>query len=554
VYVIDLGQALAVTAILGGTMFVAWRLAPYIYRIFTRAPSRFDRVLIPVENFIYRVTGVNPDHGMGWKEYFFSGLFLNVVQMTIAFVILSLQGRLPLNPLGRQGLSVDLAFNTVVSFATNTNLQHYNGETTLSIFSQMTAIQFLQFTSAATGLCMGIAMVRAFVTGAKDMGNFYVDFVRALTRLVIPLCVIASLILVWLGVPQTLNASTAVSTLEGAGQSILVGPVASLVSIMQLGTNGGGFYGANSAYPFQNPNPASNIFEICLMLLLPTALCFVFGEIIGKKRESRPILIAAYTLFAIDLGIAFIPSMPQVGPGIETRIGGFFSSFWTVVTTAVTTGSVNASLFGMHPLTILSAFFGMFIQATPGGKGVGLMYMIMFIIITVFVVGLMSGRTPEYLGFKITGRDVKLVMVAFLVHPLIILVPTVLAYATGATAAIRVNGSPIGFTQILYEFTSAAANNGSDFLGKTANTPFWNISTAIVMFIGRYVPIAILLALAGSMIGRKRTSEGGLKTDSLTFSIVLVGCIIILVALTFLPFLALGPIASYFGGHVNGFG
>jgi K+-transporting ATPase ATPase A chain len=334
----------------------------------------------------------------------------------------------------------------------------------------------------------------------------------------------------------------------------MVGPVASLGSIMQLGTNGGGFYGANSAYPFQNPNPASNIFEMCLMLLLPTALCFVFGEIIGKKRESRPILIAAYTLFAIDLGIAFIPSMPQVGPGIETRIGGFFSSFWTVATTAVTTGSVNASLFGMHPLAILSAFIGMFIQATPGGKGVGLMYMVMFIIITVFVVGLMSGRTPEYLGFKITGRDVKLVMVAFLIHPLIILVPTVLAYATGATSAIGVNGSPTGFTQILYEFTSAAANNGSDFLGSKANTPFWNISTGIVMLIGRYAPIVILLALAGSMIGRKRTGEVGLKTDSMMFSIVLVGCIIILVALTFLPFLALGPIASYFGGHVNGFG
>ena len=373
------------TAILGGTMFVAWRLAPYICRVFARVPSRFDRVFIPIENFVYGVTGVDPDHGMGWKEYFLSGLFLNIVQMTIAFFILSLQGRLPLNPLGRSGISSDLAFNTVVSFATNTNLQHYNGETTLSIFSQMTAIQFLQFTSAATGLCMGIAMARAFVAGAKDMGNFYVDFVRALTRLLIPLCITASLILVWLGVPQTLNATTAVDTLKGAAQysPIFVGPVASLVSVMQLGTNGGGFYGANSAYPFQNPSLASNVFEMCLMLLLPTALCFVFGEIIGKKRESRPILIAAYALFAIDLGIAFIPSMPLVGPGIETRIGGFFSSFWTVTTTAVTTGSVNASLFGMHPLTILSAFLGMFIQATPGGKGVGLMYMIMFIIITV---------------------------------------------------------------------------------------------------------------------------------------------------------------------------
>ena len=551
---IDLGQALSVVLILGGTAAAAWRIAPYIKRVLTREHSRFDRILNPIENSIYKVTGVNPDHGMGWKEYFLSGLLLNVAQMAIAFLILSFQGRLPLNPQGFPGLSWDLALHTVVSFGTNTNLQHYNGETTLSILSQMASIQFLQFTSAVTGLCMGIAMVRGFVSGSKNMGNFFVDFVRSLTRLLIPLSIIAALIMVWLGAPQTLNAYATVKTLEGATQTILVGPVASLVSIMQLGTNGGGFYGANSAYPFMNPSPISDVFEICLMLFLPTALCFVFGEMLGKKRESRPILLGAYGLFAIDLIMAFYPSLPQVGPGLETRFGGFFSTFWTVVTTAVTTGSVNSSLFGMNPLAITSAFTGMFIQATPGGKGVGLMYMIMFVIITVFIVGLMSGRTPEYLGIKITGRDVLLVMIAFLVHPLIILTPTILAYATGAASAIGVNGSSMGFTQVLYEFTSAASNNGSDFLGASANTPFWNISTAIVMFIGRFVPIAILLALSGSMIGRKRTNEPGLKTDSLTFSVVLIGSIIILVVLTFFPFYALGPIQSYLQGHVNGFG
>ncbi len=396
-------------------------------------------------------------------------------------------------------------------------------------------------------------MVRAFVVGAKHMGNFYVDFVRSLTRLLIPLCLVAALILVWLGVPQTLSGYTPVTTVEGATQSVLVGPVASLVSIMQLGTNGGGYYGANSAYPFMNPNPQSDILEIALMLLLPTALIFVFGEMLGKKRESKPILIAAYALFVIDLAIAFIPTTP-LGPGIETRIGGFFSAFWTVVTTAVTTGSVNTSLAAMHPLVILSAFMGMLIQSTPGGKGVGLMYMVMYIVITVFIVGLMSGRTPEYLGIKITGRDIKLVMVAFLIHPLIILIPTVLAYATGAAAEIGIGSNSLGFTQILYEFTSSAANNGSDFLGASANTPFFNIATAIVIFLGRYAPMGLLLALAGSMIGRKRGSEVGMKTDSITFSLVLVGSIIILVVLTFFPFLALGPILSYFQGHVTGLG
>jgi len=416
----------------------------------------------------------------------------------------------------------------------------------------MTAVQFLQFTSAATGICVAIAMVRGFTAGSKDLGNFYVDFVRSLTRVLFPLCLVASLIFVWLGIPQTLSGYTLVKTVEGTTQLILVGPVASLVSIMQIGTNGGGYYGANSAYPFQNPNPASDILQILLMLLMPTVLCFVYGELLGKKKESRPILWGSYALFVIDLVIAFIPN-PTLGPGIEVRFGGFFSVFWTVVTTAVTTGSVNASLYGMHPFVILSAFMGMLIQATPGGKGVGLMYMIMYVIITVFVVGLMSGRTPEYLGMKITARDVMLVMVTFLVHPIIILIPTVLSYATGAANAIGAGSDSLGFTQVLYEFTSAAANNGSDFFGASANTPFFNISTALVMLAGRYAPIFLLLALAGSMIGRKKSPEIGLKTGSITFSIVLVGSTIILVALTFFPFLALGPILSFFQGHLNGF-
>jgi K+-transporting ATPase ATPase A chain len=262
------------------------------------------------------------------------------------------------------------------------------------------------------------------------------------------------------------------------------------------------------------------------------------------------VLYAAYGLFAIDLALAFIPNIP-LGPGIETRIGGFFSAFWTVVTTAVTTGSVNTSLAAMHPLTILAAFMGMLIQSTPGGKGVGLMYMVMYIVITVFIVGLMTGRTPEYLGIKITGRDVKLVMVAFLIHPLIILVPTVIAYATGAAAAIGAGSGSVGFTEVLYEFTSAAANNGSDFFGASANTVFFNVATAVVIFIGRYAPIGILLALGGSMIGRKRSPESGLKTDSVVFSLILIGSILILVVLTFFPFLVLGPLLALFQGMKN---
>jgi len=550
---IDALQAVTVALILGVTMFLAWLIAPFLTGVFTRKPSRLDRFLNPIEKALYRITGVDPQHTMGWKEYFLSGLFVNLAQMAIAFVILLYQGLLPLNPMGFPGLTWDLSFNTVISFATNTNLQHYAGESTLSYFSQMTAIQFLQFTSAATGICMGVAMVRGFVAGSKDLGNFYVDFVRSLTRILIPFCIVAALVLVALGVPQTLGGYQTVTTVEGATQQILVGPVASLVAIMQLGTNGGGYYGANSAYPFMNPGPSSNILEIGLMLLLPTALIFVFGELLGKKREVLPILIGAYGLFVIDLAIAFVPTA-SLGAGIETRIGGFMSSFWTVVTTAVTTGSVNTSLYAMHPLVILSALMGMLIQATPGGKGIGLMYMVMYIVITVFIVGLMSGRTPEYLGFKISSRDVELVMAAFLIHPLIILIPTVVAYASGQAAAIGVSGSSTGFIQVLYEYTSAAANNGSDFLGTTANTPFWNITTALVIFIGRYAPMGLLLALGGSMIGRKRSETSGLRTDTVIFSVILIGSILILVVLTFFPFLALGPILSYLQGNVNGFG
>jgi potassium-transporting ATPase potassium-binding subunit len=550
---IDAIQALSVILILGITILIAKLIAPYITRVYNRAPSRLDKVLNPVENFIYKICSIDPEHPMGWKQYFLAGLLLNVAQMVIAFLILVFQDKLPLNPLGFPGLSWDLAFHTVISFATNTNLQHYNGEITLSIFSQMTAIQFLQWISAATGICMGIAFIRGFIVGSKNLGNFHVDFVRTITRILLPLCLIASVVFVVMGVPQTLNASTAVTTLQGTTQSILVGPVASLDSIMQLGTNGGGFYGANAAYPFMNPSPYSNILMISLMLLLPTALIFVFGELLGKKKETRPLLWGAYILFGINLVIAFIPNIPLVAAGIETRFGGFMSNFWTVVTTVATTGSVNSALSGMHPLVITSGFLGMFIQSIPGGKGVGLMYMVMYIIITVFIVGLMSGRTPEYLGIKITGRDVKLVMVTFLIHPIIILIPTVIAYASGAVAAIGVGGNSVGYTQILYEFTTAAANNGSDFLGASANTPFFNIATAIVILIGRYAPIAILLALSGSMIGRKRGGTTGLKTDSAIFTIVLVGSIIILVVLTFFPFLALGPISSFFRGLTNGF-
>jgi K+-transporting ATPase ATPase A chain len=548
---INLSQAAVVALILGVALLLGRLLAPYISRVFNRAPSRIDRILDPFENLIYRLSGVNPRDSMDWKQYFLSLLLVNILQMALAFSIFIFQDRLPLNPQGFQGLTWDLAFMQVISFVTNTNLQHYNGEVTLSYLSQMMAVQFLQFASAASGICAAIAFVRGLKAGSKDLGNFYADFVRSLTRLLLPLCFAASLVLVWLGIPQTLSGDKLVATVEGASQLIFVGPVASLVSIMQIGTNGGGYYGANSAHPFMNPNPASNILEILLMMLVPTSMCFVYGEMLGNRKESRPIVWGSFGLLFIDLAIAFIPS-PVLGAGMEVRFGGFLSTLWTVVTTATMTGSLNAWLSAMHPLTILSGFMGMLLQSSPGGKGMGMVYTVMYVVITVFIVGLMSGRTPEYLGMKINARDVTLVMVAFLIHPVIILIPTVLAYASGAVEAIGLGGDSIGFTQILYEFTTAAANNGSDFLGASANTLFFNISTAIVMGVGRYAPMGLLLALSGSMIGRKRSTETGLQTNSVIFSMILIASSLVLVVLTFFPFLALGPILSYFRGLTNG--
>jgi K+-transporting ATPase ATPase A chain len=547
-------QALAVVLIIGVALVLAKLIAPYLVAVYNRKPSRLDKIFNPIENFIYKIIGVDTEQTMGWKQYFLAALLVNVVMIIIAFLIMVFQGSLPLNPMHFPDIHPDLAFMQAVSFTTNTDLQHYNGEAAFSYLSQTSVLTWLQFASPITGICVGIAFIRGLIPTSKDMGNFYVDFTRSITRIFLPLAFVASIVLLALGVPQTLSGYATMKTIEGASQSILAGPVASMDGIMQLGTNGGGYYGANAAYPFMNPSQYTDVIMIILMLLLPLAMLFVFGEMIGKKSESKPLLGGALILGGACLALAFIPSLPAIGPGIETRFGGFSSTLWTVITTMCTTGSVNASLSGIHPLGITSGFLGMFIQSIPGGKGVGMMYMVMFVLITVFVVGLMSGRTPEYLSVKITGRDVMLVMAAFLLHPITILIPTVTAYASGAAAAIGVNGSSIGFTQILWEFTSAAANNGSDFLGASGNTLFFNISTGIIMLIGRYGPILILLALSGSMIGRKRTgTTTGLKTDTLLFTIVLFASIIILVVLSFFPFLAIGPISSFFGGLKNGF-
>lgn len=534
-------------------IFLAWNLAKYMQGVYDSSKTIFDKIMNPVDNVIYKILGIDKNHEMEWKEYFLSLFIFSIFTAIVSFLVLSFQGVLPLNPMKFAGLKWPLALNTALSISSNTNLQHYAGGSSLSYLGQMAGIQFLQFTSAATGLAVAVAIFRGFV-GKKDeksrLGNFYVDLIRSITRVLLPLSIIGAVIVIALGVPQSLSGYDLTTSLSGVSQIIKVGPVGSLVSIMQLGTNGGGYFGANSAYPFQNPSPLSNYVELGMMMLIPTSLPFLFGRMLRNRNEGRTILVASYTMYAIDLAIALIP-VTTLGAGMETRFGGFSPVLWTVTTTAFTTGSVNTSLAAMHPLVILAAFMGMIIQATPGGIGVGAMYMLMYIIITVFIVGLMAGRTPEYLGGKITAGDVKLAVIAFLAHPIIILVPTALAYATGAVHGIGLGSGPVGFTQILYEFTSSAANNGSDYLGTQANTLFFNVSTGIVMWAGRFIPILIMLAIAGRMHEKKRSSEAALRTDGLVFPMILIISIFILAVLTFFPFLAIGPILMHLEGIGN---
>ena len=542
-------EDLFVVAVVWGTVIVlSWFLSSYLLGVFTGRKSRLDRILVPVENFIYLLAGIDSSKNMGWKEYFKAILYLNAGEAILAFFILMFQQSLPLNPMHYSGMSWSLALNTVLSFSSNTNLQHYNGELTLSYLSQMSAIQFLQFTSAATGLAVGVAVIRGFAGKARTIGNFYYDYVRSLTRVLLPLAFIATIILIFMGVPQALSGYPTVSTLQkGATEILYKGPIASLVSIMQLGTNGGGYFGANSAYPLQNPSQLSDLFEIGMMMFIPTSLLFLFGRMVGDNREGRTLFLAAYAIYGIDLLIAFM-STTVIGIGLEVRIGGVASTLWTVTTTAFTTGSLNASLSGFNPVVILTAFFGMLIQGAPGGVGVGAMYLIMYVIVTIFLVGLMAGRTPEYLGVKIEGSDVKLAVAAFLTHPIIILVPTVVAFAIGAESTVGLAANATGFTRIFYEFTSAAANNGSDYLGAAGNTVFFNVATGIVMWVGRFLPILFMLAIADGVSTRKRSQKQGLKTGSISFVVILVFSIFILTVLTFFPFLVLGPVLQFLQG------
>lgn len=550
-------------------------MGKYMYHIATEQKTFADKVFDSVDRLIYKVCGIKGEN-MGWKTYALTLLTANAVMVFVGYLILRLQNFLFLNPNGIDGMEASLSFNTVISFMTNTNLQHYSGESGLAYVSQMCVIIFMMFTSAASGYAACMAFCRGL--SGRKVGNFYRDMVRITTRILIPVSFIVALILVSQGTPQTLIGNLTVETVEGKLQDLAMGPVAALEAIKHLGTNGGGFFGANSATPFENPTVISNIVEMISMMILPGACVVTFGHMLAEKRrelkeariekkkiwmgrQGAVIFGAMAILFAVGLLICYNaemagnPIVSEMGidqsagsmEGKEVRFGVAQSSLFTTVTTSFTTGTVNNMHDTLTPLGGMVPMLHMMLNCVFGGKGVGLMNMVMYVILAVFICGLMVGRTPEYLNKKIEGKEMKLVAIVILIHPLLILGFSGLAVSLQAGLDGITNPSFHGLSQVLYEYASSAANNGSGFEGLADNSVFWNVTTGLAMFFGRYIAIVAQLAIAGSLLAKKKVNEtiGTLRTDNVTFMIILVFIVYIFAALTFFPALALGPIGEH---------
>ncbi len=536
-------------------------LGSYIHLIFSNEPNKTDKIFDPIEKIIYAISGIKNRSSMTWKKYAYSLLLTNIVFVVIGYVILRVQKYLPFNPNGIGNMEQTVSFNTIISFMANTNLQHYSGETGLSYFSQMAVIMMMMFTSAVTGIVVAIAFIRGITSKGKTLGNFFEDFVKGHIRLLIPLAIIVTLVLVGLKVPQTLDPSIKLTTLEGVKQVMAIGPVASLEAIKHLGTNGGGFFGVNSSHPFENPSPLTNVIEILSMWCIPASLTYTYGRFAKKQKQGWVLFGAMSILFVAFLSLIYIsesngnPALTDMGldpsqgsmEGKEVRFGIAQSALFSTVTTAATTGSVNNMHDTLTPLGGITPLAQMMLNTVFGGDGVGLVNMLMYAILGVFICGLMVGRTPEFLGRKIEPKEMKLITIALLVHPFIILAPTAIAFLTDLGKGTITNPGFHGISQVLYEFTSSAANNGSGLEGLGDNTPFWNISTGLVMLLGRYISMIALLAVAGSIVRKQPVPEtiGTFRTDNLLFTGILVGVVLIVGALTFLPAIALGPIAEY---------
>ncbi len=536
-------------------------LGGYMTRVFSGQGTFLSPVLRPLETVLYRVAGIDEKCEQHWLSYTLAMLLFQAGGFMVLYALLRLQAVLPFNPASQPAMAPDLAFNTAISFLTNTNWQNYGGETTLSYLSQMLGLTVQNFLSAATGIALALALIRGFArASSRTVGNFWVDVTRCTLYVLLPTCVVITLALVWQGVPQTLGPYVEATGLEGAHQTIALGPVASQVAIKMLGTNGGGFFNANSAHPFENPTTLTNFIQMLAIFALGAALTNVFGRMVGNSRQGWAIFAAMGVLFIVGVAICYWaeasgdPTLHALGltggnmEGKEVRLGIVASALFAVVTTAASCGAVNAmhdsftALGGMIPL--INMDLG---EIIIGGVGAGLYGMLLFVVVTVFVAGLMVGRTPEYVGKKIEAREVKMAMLAILVLPLMMLGWTAIAVVYPPAVASIANAGPHGFSEVLYAFTSQTANNGSAFAGLSGNTLFYNVAGAVAMLTGRFWMIVPAMAIAGSLASKKTVaaSSGTFPTTGGLFVGLLIGVILIVGGLTFFPALALGPVAEH---------
>jgi K+-transporting ATPase ATPase A chain len=542
-------------------------LGGYMTAVFNGERTFLSPLLRPVEAGVYWIGGVDEKREQHWLTYTVAMLLFHVGGFLIIYLLMRLQALLPFNPAEQSAVAPDLSFNTAISFITNTNWQNYGGESTLSYLVQMLGLTHQNFLSAATGIALAVALIRGFSRSSmRTIGNFWVDVTRCTLYVLLPICVVYTLFLVWQGIPQTLGAYVDATTLEGAKQTIAVGPVASQVAIKMLGTNGGGFFNANAAHPFENPTALSNFVQMISIFALGAGLTNVFGRMVGNQRQGWAILAVMGTLFIAGVAVTYwaeangttaLHALGLTGgnmEGKEVRFGIVASSLFAVITTAASCGAVNAmhdsftALGGMIPL--INMQLG---EIIVGGVGAGLYGMLLFVVLAIFVAGLMVGRTPEYVGKKIEAREVKMAMLAILVLPLMYLGWTAVAVVLPSAVASMANAGPHGFTEVLYAFTSATGNNGSAFAGLSGNTLFYNLALASAMFVGRFFMIVPAMALAGSLAGKKSIppSAGTLPTTGGLFVGLVVGVILIIGGLTFFPALALGPIVEHLAMNVN---
>jgi K+-transporting ATPase ATPase A chain len=560
-------ELLGIGVIFLATMLLAVPLGRYLATIY-RGDKSWSDFLLPFERLLYRLGGVRPERDMSWQQHMLALLAINLVWFGGAMLVFCTQGSLPLNPDHNPNMSPDQAFNTAISFLVNCNLQHYSGESGATYFSQLFAITFLQFVTAATGMAACVVVFNALQASTTEkLGNFYVYFTRSITRVLLPIALVVALVLVFQGTPMTFAGKAPLVTVQGDSTFVSRGPAAAMIAIKELGTNGGGFFGANSAHPLENPTYLTNAVENFALVLIPLAMVFAFGYYLKRPKLAYMVMGVMTAGFLLLLAPTVYyemhgnPAITQMGAdqslgaleGKEMRLGAAASAYWGITNTVISCGSVNSMHDSHMPISGMAELLGMMTNAFYGGVGVGFLNFFVFVIIAVFISGLMVGRTPELLGKKIEAREMKIAIIVALLHPLLILAGTAMSahlYAGNPTeyAGWLANPGYHGFSEMLYEFTSSAANNGSGFEGLGDNTPWWNISTGIVMLLARYLPIIGPVAIAGLLARKKYIPEsaGTLRVDTATFGVMVFFVIWIIAALAFFPALALGPLAEHF--------